>query len=207
MPESSRASSLSDAKGPAPGARRSRTEVLIVGAGPTGLALALCLARWKVPFRLIDRATGPAQGSRAIGVQARTLELLEQHRVVDALLAAGHRGHAGNIVAGARRIIRIDFDPLDSRYPYLLFVDQSETERVLSDALASLGGTVEHGAEFVALEQSSQSVTATVQHANAQGERYFETIDAAWMVGTDGAHRSVRHKLGVPFEGVGLAGR
>ena len=201
MPESSRASSWSDATGPAPGARRSRTEVLIVGAGPTGLALALCLARWKVPFRLIDRATESAQGSRAIGVQARTLELLEQHRVVDALLAAGHRGHAGNIIAGTRRIIRIDFDPLESRYPYLLFVDQSETERVLTDALARLGGTVEHGAEFVAIEQSSQSVTATVQHADARGERYFETIDAAWMVGTDGAHSSVRHLLGVPFEG------
>ena len=195
MSETSRESSVPTGR-PA-GPRRSRTDVLIVGAGPTGLALALCLARWKVPFRLVDRALALAVGSRAIGVQARTLELLEQHRVVDALLAAGHRGHAGNILAGTRRIIRIDFDPLDSRYPFLLFVDQSETERALAQALATLDGTIERGVEFLGLEQSSQRVSATLEHADG----YVETVEADWLVGADGAHSVVRHGLGIPFEG------
>lgn len=198
MSESSRESSVPTEPGHQAGPRRSRTDVLIVGAGPTGLALAVCLARWKVPFRLIDRALSPARGSRAIGVQARTLELLEQHRIVDALLAAGHRGHAGNILAGKRRIIRIDFDPLDSRYPFLLFVDQSETERVLTQALETLGGRIERGVELVSLEQSSQSVTGIVRHPDGR----TETVDAAWLVGTDGAHSVVRHCLAMPFEGV-----
>lgn len=197
MSGSSRESSVPTGPGRPAGPRRSRTDVLIVGAGPTGLALALCLARWKIPFRLVDRALAPAVGSRAIGVQARTLELLEQHRVVDALLAAGHRGHAGNILAGTRRIIRIDFDPLDSRYPFLLFVDQSETERALAQALTALDGTIERGVELLSLEQSSQRVSATLEHADG----YVETVEADWLVGADGAHSVVRHALGVPFEG------
>lgn len=197
MSEASRESSVPIGSGHSPGPRRSRTDVLIVGAGPTGLALGLCLARWNVPFRLIDRAIDAPRGSRAIGVQARTLELLEQHRVVDALLAAGHRGHAGNILAGTRRIIRIDFDPLDSRYPFLLFVDQSETERVLADAVVGLNGAIERGIQLVAFDQSSQRVSATLEHADG----HTESVDAAWLVGTDGAHSTVRHCLGVPFEG------
>lgn len=174
-----------------------RTDVLIVGAGPTGLAAALCLARWQVPFRLIDKSTGPVKGSRAIGVQARTLELLEQHRIVDALLAAGHRGHAGNIMAGTRRIIRIDFDQLDSRYPFLLFAEQSATERVLTDALAAFGHAPERGVELCDFDTHGETVTANLRHLDGREER----LALAWIVGTDGAHSTVRHQLGSAFEG------
>ncbi len=174
-----------------------RTDVLIVGAGPAGLAAALCLARWRIPFRLIDKSVEPVKGSRAIGVQARTLELFEQHRIVDALLAVGHRGHAGNVMAGSRRIIRIDFDPLDSRYPFLLLVEQSATERVLSEALAALGHVPERGVELLGFDTHGETVTANLRHPDGR----MESLDAAWIVGTDGAHSTVRHQLGVTFDG------
>ena len=95
--------------------------VLIVGAGPTGLAAAMSLARAGVPVRIIDKAEQPAPYSRAIGIQARTLELLEQHRVVEPFLASGHRANAATLHADGRVIARLDFDPLQTRYPYLLF--------------------------------------------------------------------------------------
>ncbi|MCA3784229.1 MAG: FAD-dependent monooxygenase, partial [Burkholderia sp.] len=116
--------------------------VLIVGAGPTGLAAAMSLARARVPVRIIDRLAAPAPHSRAIGIQARTLELLEQHRAVEPFLALGHRAHAAALHADGRVIARLDFDPLQTRYPYLLFLDQSITERLLAEHLAALGVTV-----------------------------------------------------------------
>ena len=98
--------------------------VLIVGAGPTGLAAAMSLARAHIPVRLIDKALQPDPHSRAIGIQARTLELLEQHRLVEPFLALGHRARAANLYSNGQRLARLDFDPLQTRYPYVLFLDR-----------------------------------------------------------------------------------
>src|ERR1700756_5736658 len=127
--------------------------VLIVGAGPTGLAAAMSLARAHVPVRLIDRAPQPATHSRALGIKARTLEMFEQHRVVEPFLEAGHRLRAVNLYSNGHRLARLDFDPLQTRYPYLLCLDQTITERILTDHLASFGVEIGRGIEFVALTQ------------------------------------------------------
>ncbi|MBL3945422.1 FAD-binding monooxygenase, partial [Bacteroides thetaiotaomicron] len=82
----------------------------------------------------------------------RTLELLEQHRAVEPFLALGHRAHAAALHADGRVIARLDFDPLQTRYPYLLFLDQSITERLLAEHLAALGVTVERGATLAACD-------------------------------------------------------
>ena len=171
--------------------------VLIVGAGPTGLACAMSLARAHTSVRLIDRAPLPAAHSRAIGIQARTLELFEQHRIVEPFLELGHRLRAANLYSNGTRLARLDFDPLQTRYPYLLCLEQSVTERALTEHLATLGVQIERGVELVGLRQDASQVEAQLVHADGRQE----TCHAAYAVGADGAHSTVRHLLGLSFTG------
>jgi 2-polyprenyl-6-methoxyphenol hydroxylase-like FAD-dependent oxidoreductase len=172
-------------------------EVLVVGAGPTGLTMAAELARCGVGCRLIDRAPTPSDKSRAIAIQARTLELFEQRGVVEPFLRAGHRGRAVNLYSGGRRLVHLDFDPLDTRYPYLLFLDQSETERILDAEAGALGVVVERGVELVRVDQDVTRVNATLGHLDGRREE----VAADFLVGCDGAHSAVRHALGLGFAG------
>ncbi|SDQ44068.1 FAD-dependent monooxygenase [Paraburkholderia tuberum] len=171
--------------------------VLIVGAGPTGLAAAMSLARAHVPVRLIDKAPQPNPYSRAIGIQARTLELLEQHRLVEPFLELGHRARVANLFSNGMRLAQLDFDPLHTRYPYLLFLDQSVTERLLTEHLATLGVKVERGVELVAFMQGSASVQATLRRADGR----TEAMRPSYLIAADGAHSSIRHRLDLSFEG------
>lgn len=171
--------------------------VLIVGAGPTGLACAMSLARAHANVRLIDSAPQPLGHSRAIGIQARTLELFEQHRIVEPFLELGHRLRAANLYSNGARLARLDFDPLQTRYPYLLCLDQSTTERLLTDHLSALGVKIERGAELVGLRQDAEHVEAQLVHADGREE----TCRAAYAVGADGAHSTVRRLLALNFAG------
>ncbi|WP_269506691.1 FAD-dependent monooxygenase [Burkholderia sp. IMCC1007] len=171
--------------------------VLIVGAGPTGLAAAMSLARARVPVRIIDRLVTPAPYSRAIGIQARTLELLEQHRAVEPFLALGHRAHAAELHADGRVIARLDFDPLQTRYPYLLFLDQSITERLLAEHLAGLGVTIERGVTLTACDARGTSLDVKIRDADGREHAFAPS----YLIAADGAHSTVRHLLGLGFAG------
>ena len=171
--------------------------VLIVGAGPTGLAAAMSLARAHIPVRVIDKAPQPNPYSRAIGIQARTLELLEQHRLIEPFLELGHRAHIANLFSNGMRLAQLDFDPLHTRYPYLLFLDQSVTERLLTEHLATLGVQIERGVELTMFSQGSASLQATLRRADG----HTETMRPSYMIAADGAHSSIRHRLGMNFEG------
>lgn len=171
--------------------------VLIVGAGPTGLAAAMSLARAHIPVRLIDKAMRPNPYSRAIGIQARTLELLEQHRLIEPFLELGHRARFANLFSNGMRLARLDFDPLHTRYPYLLFLDQAVTERLLTEHLATLGVTIERGVELTMFSQGSAGIQATLRRADG----HTETMHPSYMIAADGAHSTIRHRLGLSFEG------
>jgi 3-(3-hydroxy-phenyl)propionate hydroxylase len=171
--------------------------VLVVGAGPTGLAAAMSLARAHIPVRLIDKASRPDPHSRAIGIQARTLELLEQHRLIEPFLDLGHRARAANLFSNGQRLARLDFDPLQTRYPYVLFLDQSVTERLLTEHLAMLGVRIERGVQLITFEQSAAGVSATLQRTDGRSE----TVHASYLIAADGAHSAIRHQLGMSFEG------
>ncbi|WP_337688908.1 FAD-dependent monooxygenase [Mycetohabitans sp. B46] len=172
-------------------------QVLIVGAGPTGLAAAMSLARAGIVPRVIDRVPCPATTSRAIGIQARTLELFELHRVVEPFIEIGHRGRAARLYSNGQTLLRLDFDPLQTRYPYLLFVDQSQTERILAEHLHTFGVDIERGVELIGLQQDAAGIDATLRLPDGR----VQTQRVRYLVGADGAHSTVRHLLDVAFAG------
>ena len=171
--------------------------VLIAGAGPTGLAAAMSLSRAGIPVRLIDKAREPLPWSRAIGIQARTLELFEQHRLVEPFLELGHRGRVANLYSNGQRLARLDFDPLQTRYPYLLFLDQSVTERLMTEHLASFGVRIERGVELTRFREGSAGLEAALRHSNGAEE----SLRPSYLIGADGAHSTVRHGLDIGFAG------
>ncbi|AXE24790.1 pentachlorophenol monooxygenase [Streptomyces globosus] len=175
----------------------SRTEVAIVGAGPTGLALAVTLAEAGVDFVLLDRQAEGANTSRAAVVHARTLEVFDELDPSGALsaglVARGIPVSRFRIRDGARPLAAVDFDGLPTAHPYALMVPQYETEAVLLSRLRALGGDVHRPREVTSVTQDADGVTLTT----AAGE----TLHAAYAVGADGMHSTVRAAAGIGFTG------
>src|SRR5690606_1226041 len=131
-------------------------DVLIVGAGPTGLMLANQLIRRGVRVLLIDRHAGPARETRALGVQARTLEIYAQLGIVDRALALGKRGTGANLWAQGKWMARVPLGETGAnltRFPYVLILGQDDNERIMGDRLRELGGAVQWQTELVGLVQ------------------------------------------------------
>ena len=179
--------------------RADEAGVLIVGAGPVGLSLACELLRHGVDCRIIDQSAGPTDQSRAFGIQARTLEVFEAIGVVGEILDRGLPLHGIGVYSDGHRVahVRLDFEGLDTHYPVILSLPQGETERVLVDGLARLGGSVERRTTLRSFVRDESGVTATL--ADASGAT--REVRARWLVGCDGARSTVRHALAVPFEG------
>jgi 2-polyprenyl-6-methoxyphenol hydroxylase-like FAD-dependent oxidoreductase len=172
--------------------------VVVVGAGPTGVLLAIELARRGVEVRVLDRQPRRSPESRAIGIHARTLEVLHQLGIVDEFLELGHRVNGMSVHTPAGYPLRARFGLVDSRYAFLLTLSQAETQRILERKLESLGVTIERSAEVTAVEQDGRGVALLVRR---EGEPRAQTVTAGWVVGCDGARSLVRRKLGVAFEG------
>ncbi|MCV7279052.1 FAD-dependent monooxygenase [Mycolicibacterium flavescens] len=175
-------------------------EVLVVGAGPTGLTAAMELSRLGVSVRIVDRAAQPSQTSRALGVQARTLELLRVRGVGEDMLRLGNRATATALYARGRRIAGLDFARMTSDHNFILLLAQSETERLLTEQLGRQGVKVDRGVEVIGLEQRP----ADVQVRLCTGDGAQETVTAGYVIAADGAHSPIRTTLGLPFEGRSL---
>jgi 2-polyprenyl-6-methoxyphenol hydroxylase-like FAD-dependent oxidoreductase len=171
------------------------TDVLIVGAGPTGLVLALWLTRLGIRVRLIDKALEPGTTSRALVMHARTLELYRQLGLAEDVVRAGLEFKAVNLWAEGRQAAHLEFGrvgAVTSPFPFALIYPQDEHERFLIARLAELGVRVERGVELTSFEDRGDYVVASVS-----GER----CEAAFLAGCDGAHSMVREVLGIGFPG------
>mgnify|MGYP001319999774 FL=1 len=177
-------------------------DVLIVGAGPTGLLLACELLRHGLKVRIIDVGEGPPLCSKAQFIQTRTLEILEQMGIVERFLALGRPLYGLSLYSpDMKRLFHFNIGEMDSRYPFTLSLPQNDTEQLLIKHLADLGGHIECPVRFLGLTQTDDRVTVRVQRVQDDEDPEIDEIRAAWVVGCDGAHSAVRHCLGIDFCG------
>jgi len=174
-------------------------EILIVGAGPTGMTAAIEMKRAGLDVRIIDKSDHLARYSQALVVQARTLEQFQRYGIAEEMIAHGRRLREAKFYSEGKLIVDFKLNKVESRYPFALFIPQSETERILNDFMESLGVRTERCVELVALSQDGKVRTA-LRHADGQ----MEEVSAPWVIGCDGAHSAVREKTGTAFEGGGV---
>ncbi|HEX6610160.1 MAG TPA: FAD-dependent monooxygenase, partial [Hyphomicrobiaceae bacterium] len=175
-------------------------DVLVVGAGPTGLMLANQLVRHGVRMMVIDRHSGPAQQSRAMAVQARTLEIYAKMGIIDQALALGEKATGANMWANGRSTARIPVGDIGrdmSAFPYILMLGQDDNERIMGAKLHDHGVDVQWNTELVSFEQHPGHVEAVLK----QPDGSTRTVRAAWVAGCDGSRSPVREMSGIGFPG------
>ena len=176
------------------------TPVLIAGAGPTGLVLALWLTKIGIKVRLIDKALEKETTSRALVIHARTLEFYRQLQISEDVIAAGFKFPALNLWVNHKPKARVQLAYVGeglTPFPYIIILPQDQHEELLLKKLKELGVETERGSELADFEQDEKSVTAKILKSDGT----IETITTDYLAGCDGAHSIVRKKLDVGFEG------
>lgn len=176
------------------------TQVLVCGAGPVGLTAAVLLRSYGCSVRIIDKQDGPTDLSKALTLWARTLELLEGAIDVQQFIESGIPIEGACFHSGMKEMGSFDFSQVPSRYGVGYLLPQSRTERVLIEHLQSVGVEVEWGVELSDFENKDDHVACTLQKADGTQT----TLSSSWLIGCDGAHSVVRHKLGLNFVGAAV---
>ena len=177
----------------------SNTEVLIVGAGPTGLMMACQLAINNISFRIIDKTPDHTAQSRALVIQARSVEIFDQMGIAEKAVQKGQVAKAIGAFFNGKKVLRVTVNDMGNgltRFPYLLMLEQSHTERILIEFLKERGHEVERKTELKTITQTAGEVIA---EAELDGSK--ETIKTKYLIGADGAHSMVREQLKIPFGG------
>jgi 2-polyprenyl-6-methoxyphenol hydroxylase-like FAD-dependent oxidoreductase len=169
------------------------TDVLVVGAGPTGLTTAAALMAHGIRTVVVDKFPEGQNTSRAAAVNARTLEVLEELDVARRMVKAGLIAPRFTMREGRRVLIPVDFSQLPTKHPYTLMLSQADTERLLLERLHELSGEVIRPKTLSRITQDRDGVTATFDDG--------ETLRASYVVGTDGMHSTVREQAGIGFAG------
>ena len=176
------------------------TEVLIVGAGPTGLMLACQLAVHQVSFRIIDKNTTSSQNSGALIVQARTLEIFEQMGIAGEATKQGVIANRVDILCNGNKIAFTSIKDIGqslSQFPFLLMLEQSKTEKLLLKFLEEHGFNVERNVEFKRFDEDNDSITTEVIMPDGSAQK----IVSKFIIGADGSRSAIRNFLNIPFKG------
>jgi 2-polyprenyl-6-methoxyphenol hydroxylase-like FAD-dependent oxidoreductase len=173
------------------------TDVLIVGAGPAGLALAVTLAQLGISHVIVESKPAASPGTKAAAVQPRTLEYLDRVGLADPLIADGLRGGGFAVVDADRRIMRMSYESIDSPFPFLLLIGQQQTEIRLAERLKALGGHVHRSVTLLDLHDDFPGTAATL----ADEDGLVHAVTARYVAGADGVHSSVRRIARIDFPG------
>ena len=181
------------------------TDVLVIGAGPTGLTAAAEAVRHGLSVRIVDVNAHRSIHSKALVLHSRSLEIFADMGFASHVIDFGQEFRALNVYLNGKKLSRIDFrevDWQDAIYPYWLSIPQSETERFLEEHLARLGVQVERHTKLTDLTQQDDRVQATLTHINDAGQAISsEVVEAAWLVGCDGARSATRKLCEIAYEG------
>jgi 2-polyprenyl-6-methoxyphenol hydroxylase-like FAD-dependent oxidoreductase len=178
----------------------SKTQVVIIGAGPTGLSMAAQLIRYKIDFIIIEKNEKTTHLSKAIVVQARTLEIFQELGIVDEAMKRGQLTTGMKLFSKGKQKAAVDLADLGkglSEFAFALSLEQSKTEQLLAEYLLKNGKHVEWNSGLDHFEQNDGSVT--VYYKNQEGKK--QKIEADYLIGCDGAGSLVRHQMGLGFEG------
>ncbi len=171
--------------------------VFIVGAGPTGLFMACELRRRGISVRIIDKKAELTQGSNATWIQTRTLEVLDAIGLIDTFLKIGHKCEAINLYANGNIITTLPLSGIDSSFPFILMLPQSETEYLLTKKLEEYATFIERSVELLDVKKTSTGVQSTIRQANGE----VKTLLSDWVIACDGANSTIREKCHISFPG------
>lgn len=174
-----------------------KTEVLIVGAGPTGLTMAIELTRHGIPCRIIDKEVGITDKTKALTLQSRTMEIMEDMGLIEEVLETGRVVSGFSFYTEGKRTIHVSSGELDTPYPYILLHPQSDTERCLQNHLNSLGMEVEWNTSITQLQQDEGEIKVSVQH----DDETIEEIEPNYLIACDGGRSFCRKALDVKLKG------
>ena len=171
--------------------------ILIVGAGPTGLTMAIELSRQGIPFRIIDKQIKPVLHSNALAVQTRTLYVWEDLGLLQDAHVKGEEVKAFNVYSDHKKLAHIDTKLLEGNKKYILGLSQHETETMLLKNLRDKNVIVEMEVDITDLQENATGIKVSLQHKDGGTEE----INTQWLIACDGGHSFVREKIGIPFTG------
>ena len=175
-------------------------DVLIVGAGPAGLMMACQLAIHRISFRIIDKKEYPTSYSGALIIQARSVEILNQMGIAQKVIQEGIIANNISITFNGKQLLKIPVKDIGSgltKFPYLLMVEQSKTEQLLTKFINNLGFSVERKTELLSFKHDKNSVTSRIKHFDGK----VETIKTQYLIAADGGQSPIRKQLNIPFIG------
>ncbi|WP_416261342.1 FAD-dependent monooxygenase [Gibbsiella quercinecans] len=175
------------------------TLVLIVGAGPVGLTMAILLKQYSIPFRIIEKNSGPSTSTKAMAIHSRTLEVFRELGIADKAVAQGFSIKAFSIQANKRRIINYNFSLLEAAWPMLLSLPQPDAEKLMLRRLEALGVQIEWNTSLIDIRQETDGAMALLQHRDDEDNPQW--LSCRWLCACDGARSTVRKKLNLSFNG------